>query len=108
VSHRTVIFNTSAVRRGAVEDVAFDEARARAADTAWLTTVQRLARRGPLVVDAVLAFWLCHRENISNPARRYVFPEPLDAVRGAVGREAWADTDAELAALRERVVKSHR
>jgi Glycosyl transferase family 2 len=103
VSHRTVIFNTAAVRRTAVEDVAFDEARTRAADTAWLTTVQHLGRSAPVAVDAVLAFWLCHRENISNPAGRYVFPQPLDSVREAVGRTAWADTDRELAALRDRL-----
>jgi hypothetical protein len=102
-SQRNVIFNTAAMRRAAVGDVPFDERRARAADTGWLAAVQRLARRGPVVVDAILAFWLCHRANISNPATRYVFPQPLEAVREAVGRAEWGDTDAELAALRERL-----
>jgi hypothetical protein len=103
VSHRTVIFNTAAVRRTAVEHVAFDEARIRAADTAWLTAVQHLGRSAPVAVDAVLAFWLCHRGNISNPAGRYVFPQPLEAVRDAVGCAAWGETSGELEALRTRL-----
>jgi hypothetical protein len=103
VSHRNVIFNSAAMRRSAVADIRFDERRARAADTSWMGTVQRRARRGPVVVDGVLGFWLCHRENISNPATKYVFPHRLEAVRGEVGDAAWAETDAELAALRSRI-----
>lgn len=102
-SQRSVIFNGLAVRRAALERVRFDERRARAADSAWLAAVRREARCGAAVVPHVLSFWLCHRDNLSNPAQRYVFPHPLAAVRGAVGAEDWGNTDAQLGRLRERL-----
>jgi hypothetical protein len=102
-SHRSVIFNGVAVRRAAVDHVPFDERRTRAADTAWLASVQRHARCAPVVIGQVISFWLCHGENISNPAKRYVFPHPLRAVRDAVGTTAWGETDDELAGLRSRL-----
>jgi len=102
-SHRAIVFNGIGARRSAVAGVRFDERRARAADTAWLAAVKRHTRATPLVLGDVLSFWLCHRENVSNPARRYVFPSPLRAVCEAVGEAAWGDTDAELEALRGRL-----
>ncbi len=102
-AHRNVIFNGLAVRRAAVDGIRFDERRARAADTAWLASIRRKARCVPAVVPQVLTFWLCHRANISNPAKRYVYTHPLGAVREAVGPVAWGDTDDALAELRSRL-----
>jgi glycosyltransferase involved in cell wall biosynthesis len=99
---RVVIFNSAAVRRSAVAGLEFDERKSRAADTGWMTDVQRRARRGPTVVGGVLTFWLCHRTNVSNPATRYVFPQAVDDVEAQLGPEAWGETTAELAALRRR------
>ena len=100
---RNVVFNGVGVRRSAVAGVRFDERRARAADTAWMAEVRRQTRCTPRVVPHVLSAWLCHDANISNPATRYVFPQPLSAVRDAVGDADWAETEDELAALRARL-----
>ena len=66
-------------------EVRFDERRTRAADTAWLSAILRETRCVPVTVPEILSFWLCHRDNLSNPQTRYVFSEPLSAVRAAVG-----------------------
>lgn len=103
VSQRSMIFNGLAVRRAALDRVRFDERRARAADSAWLAAVRREARCAAVILPHVLSFWLCHDDNLSNPAQRYVFPHALAAVREAVGDADWGETDAQLAQLRERV-----
>jgi glycosyltransferase involved in cell wall biosynthesis len=102
-AHHGVVFNSAAVRRAAVEDTRFDERKRRAADTGWMAALERRARRGPIVVDAVLSFWLCHRANISNPATRYVFPQTLRDVEAQIGAKAWGDTTNRIDALRERL-----
>jgi hypothetical protein len=98
-ARRSVIFNGAGVRRTALDGVRFDERRARAADTAWMTAVRR---SGVRVVPEILSCWLCHAGNVSNPAARYAFPYSLDDVRRAVGAEAWGETDEELSRLRAR------
>jgi hypothetical protein len=100
---RGVLFNGIGVRRGAVEGVRFDERRAKAADTAWMKALGRQLRTAPATLPDVLFVWLCHRANLSNPSSRYVFRQPLGAVRRAVGGEAWGDTDDHIRALRERL-----
>jgi hypothetical protein len=102
-AQRSLIFNGLGVRRAALAGVRFDERRARAADTAWAASLRRQTRCAPRVVPHVLSCWLCHAENISNPARRYVFPHGLSAVSEALGSDDWGDTDEELARLRSRL-----
>jgi glycosyltransferase involved in cell wall biosynthesis len=102
-AQRAVIFNGLGVRRDATAGLRFDERRARAADTAWVSSLLRERRCAPIVVSEVLSFWLCHRANLSNPVTRYVFSHPLASVRDAVGAGAWAETDDELSRLRERL-----
>ena len=99
------IFNGVAVRREALDGVRFDERRLRASDTAWMAALRSRRSCVPVVVPEVLCFWLCHRRNISNPARRYSFPQPLAAVRDAVGAAAWQDTGDQLARLRRRLLR---
>jgi hypothetical protein len=99
-SQRSVVFNGLAVRRAALDGIRFDERRARAADTAWVVAVRRRTLEEPRVVPHVLAFWLCHAGNISNPVTRYVFPQPLAAVRESIGADDWGETDEELERLR--------
>ena len=105
-AQRSVIFNGLGVRRAALHGVVFDERRARAADTAWVASVRRQTRCTPRVVREILAFWLCHATNISNPVTRYVFPHSLVEVRQAVGAADWGETDEELARLRIRLTRS--
>jgi hypothetical protein len=107
-SQRSVIFNGVGVRREALDFARFDEQRIRAADTAWLVSVQREARCSPVVIGQVLTFWLCHRQNVSNPATKFTFPSSIDAVRDAVGRLAWGETDHAIAQLRDRLGGSAR
>lgn len=100
---RGVLFNGVGVRRDAVDGVRFDERRAKAADTAWMKALGQRLRTPPATLSEVLFVWLCHRANLSNPSSRYVFGQPLDAVRKALGAEAWGDTDDQLYTLRERL-----
>jgi glycosyltransferase involved in cell wall biosynthesis len=105
-AHGNVIFNGLAVRRDALDGVRFDEQRARASDTAWVSSVCRRNGCAPGVVPQILSWWLCHGANISNPATRYVFTHTLADVGLAVGEADWADTDEELARLRSRLAAS--
>jgi hypothetical protein len=103
VAARGVLFNGLGIRRAALAPVRFDERRARAADSAWMSAVRRETRASPVVVDGLLSAWLCHRGNLSNPASRYVFRRSLAAVREDAGADAWGETEAELARLRDRL-----
>jgi glycosyltransferase involved in cell wall biosynthesis len=107
-ARRGVIFNGLGVRRAALSGVRFDERRARAADTEWLSAVRRGAARRVSVVPDVLACWLCHDTNLSNPAGRRVFTHPLAAVVRAVGGDAWGGTEEHLAQLRSRLTGERR
>lgn len=102
-SARSVVFNSLGVRRAALDGVSFDEGRARAADTGWIAAVRRRSHGAVRVLPHVLSCWLCHAGNISNPARRYVFPHSVATVAGAVGAAAWGETDEELERLRGRL-----
>lgn len=99
-----LIFNSAAFRREAVAALPFPEAVRRASDTRWLQQVaRRYARKTAHLKRNDLFFWLCHEENLSNPAQRRRFSRPLSALRDLIGPEAWADTDEALADLRERL-----
>jgi len=102
-ARRGVIFNGLAVRRAALGGVRFDERRQRAADTEWVSAIRRGTRSRVCVVPEVLSCWLCHHANLSNPASRHVFAHPLADVARAVGADAWADTEEQLAQLRLRL-----
>jgi glycosyltransferase involved in cell wall biosynthesis len=103
-AQRSVIFNGLAVRRSALAGVRFDERKARAADTAWVTAIRRTTCCRVEVVREILSCWLCHDANLSNPVTRYVFPHRLADVSRAVGEADWGATDEELARLRDRIV----
>jgi glycosyltransferase involved in cell wall biosynthesis len=97
-----VIFNGLAATTAAIGELRFDERKRRAADTSW---VRALTARdgGVVVVPELLSWWLCHRRNLSNPAVKYSFPEPLARVRDQVGAADWADTGDHLARLADRL-----
>lgn len=100
-SHRGVVFNGLGTTAAAAARVPFDESKRRAADTSWVRALTASGRVS--VVPEVLSWWLCHRRNLSNPAAKYSFPEPLERVRDQVGADDWADTDDHLARLRQRL-----
>lgn len=94
--HRGVLFNNLVARRDRCGR--FDEARHVASDTPWM------AGLGPTVrVPGVWSMWLCHDRNLSNPASERRLYLPLETAVDDVGADAWADTGARLAALRNRV-----
>lgn len=97
-----VIFNGLAATTAAIGELRFDERKHRASDTSWVRALTAGAS-GVAVVPEVLSWWLCHRRNLSNPAVKYSFPEPLARVRDQVGTCDWADTDHHLAQLADRL-----
>jgi glycosyltransferase involved in cell wall biosynthesis len=97
-----VIFNGLAATTAAIGELRFDERKRRAADTSWVRALTA-GDGGVAVVPEVLSWWLCHRRNLSNPAVKYSFPEPLARVRDQVGAADWADTDDHLARLADRL-----
>ena len=97
-----VIFNGLAATTAAIGELRFDERKRRAADTSWVRALIA-GDDGVAVVPEVLSWWLCHRRNLSNPAVKHSFPEPLARVRDQVGAADWADTDDHLAQLAERL-----
>ncbi len=100
-SHRGVIFNGLGATATAASALRFDESKRRAADTSWIGALTSGARVS--VVPELLSWWLCHRRNLSNPAVKYSFPEPLERVRDQIGADDWTDTDDHLARLGERL-----
>jgi glycosyltransferase involved in cell wall biosynthesis len=97
-----VIFNGLAATTAAIGELRFDERKRRAADTSWVRALTA-GDGGVAVLPEVLSWWLCHRRNLSNPAVKYPFPEPLARVRDQVGAADWADTDDHLAQLAGRL-----
>lgn len=97
-----VIFNGLAATTAAIGGLRFDERKRRAADTSWVRSLTAGAG-GTEVVPEVLSWWLCHRQNLSNPAVKYVFPEPLERVRDQIGAADWADTGDHLEQLVARM-----
>jgi hypothetical protein len=97
------IFNSAGFRLKPVQTTRFPENMKKATDTRWL---QALRRRFPRQIDLLdredLFFWLCHEQNLSNPAGRWQCSRPMADVVQIAG-EAWRDTDAEMAALAQRL-----
>jgi glycosyltransferase involved in cell wall biosynthesis len=98
-----IAFNSAGFRKVAVESIAFREDIRRASDSHWMRLVAAQHRAAILKRDD-LFFWLSHETNLSNPARKRHFTRDLQILKERVGAEAWGDTDAALASLRERLV----
>jgi FkbM family methyltransferase len=103
-----LLFNSAGCRRNLLEGVLFDERRTRASDTPWMLAVRRRARGSEALLDTPLFFWLSHSRNLSNPSGRRGLTRPLDDVRHAIGKDAWAGTDEQLALLRARTASRTR
>lgn len=112
-----VTFNSAAFRKEAVLPIRFREDLRCASDTHWMRALEkRYPGKAALIERDDLFFWLCHEQNLSNPARKRRFTENLTVLRRLVGLEAWGDTDRMLEELRIRLygeekvlaVKSHR
>jgi len=99
-----ITFNSAGFRREAVLGLSFREALLRATDTRWM---RELAAHYPdkaaLLERDDMFFWLCHKENLSNPAKKRRLPNTLEVLKDRIGAEAWGDTDDALDALRMRL-----
>jgi glycosyltransferase involved in cell wall biosynthesis len=102
-----VIFNAAAFSRDLVGKIPFDERTIVASDAGWLSAALREARGAVhRLRGAPHMFWLCHDGNLSNRRDRWPLCFPLAQVRGSVGDTAWEGTDAQLAALRDRLAEA--
>jgi glycosyltransferase involved in cell wall biosynthesis len=99
-----IVFNSAGFRREAVLPFRFRKDLRRAGDTAWLRELSKRHRRKATIFDREdMFFWLCHEDNLSNPARRRRFPERLETLEKRISSEAWGDTSDALDALRWRL-----
>jgi glycosyltransferase involved in cell wall biosynthesis len=103
-----VIFNGLGATTTSIGELRFDERKRRAADTSWVRALTTESGSRPTVVPEVLSWWLCHRRNLSNPAAKYSFPEPLGRLRDQIGAADWADTDDHLDRLAARLGSAGR
>ncbi|MBX2998650.1 MAG: glycosyltransferase family 2 protein [Caldilineaceae bacterium] len=102
-----IVFNSALFHRAAVTGIPFPESVKSASDTPWMAAVMARYPAGAVTLPRQdLFFWLCHDENLSNPARRRAFPEPLSRFVDRCGVEAWGDTDEALDALKSRLHKT--
>jgi glycosyltransferase involved in cell wall biosynthesis len=101
---RQIVFNSAGFQRNVALSLPFRDTLQRASDTRWMQDLVARYRRGEVILKREdMFFWLCHQENLSNPARRRRFSEPLETLRRRIGTEAWGDTDDALDALRMRL-----
>lgn len=111
VKHRgqagRILFNSAGFMKNAVQSIAFKEDIHKASDTHWMHDLERRLGRAStqIIDDKVLFFWLCHKDNLSNPSKRRNFTEPLTALKSVIGVNAWGNTDEALGALRSRLQK---
>jgi glycosyltransferase involved in cell wall biosynthesis len=107
-SRRHIVFNSAGFRREAVLPQRFQEDLRRSSDTRWMWELAARYRNETVVLpQEAMFFWLCHAQNLSNPAKRRRFSQRLDVLKSLVGTEAWGDTDDALNALRTQVQGEH-
>ncbi len=99
-----VVFNSAAFRKDAVLSVRFRENLRRASDNYWMRAVySRYPGQAALIHRDDTFFWLCHEQNLSNPARRRRFRSDLRIFKALVGAEAWGNTEQMLDGLQRRL-----
>ncbi len=99
-----IVFNSGGFARKVAASVPFQTDCRRGSDTYWLRDLYSRHGRGDgVVLRRILFFWLCHGDNLSNPAGDKEFDQDMNALRHRIGTEAWAETDDVLAALRQRL-----
>ncbi len=104
---RGVIFNSAGFLRDTAQSIVFKTNINKASDTYWMRDLEKHIgyTNRQVFDDKILFFWLCHKDNLSNPAKRKQFSRSLDEVKRIIGPEAWGNTDEQLTALRDRIEK---
>lgn len=101
---RRQVFNSAGFRRKAVLPFRFPENLGKGSDTSWMRDLAaRFYDKAVIIEREDLFFWLCHQNNVSNPAKSKRFPERLQVLKDKIGADAWGDTDEALNALRMRL-----
>ncbi|MCI0537622.1 MAG: glycosyltransferase family 2 protein [Verrucomicrobiales bacterium] len=100
---RQILFNSAGFRRSEIENHLFPANLRKASDTTWMRALDRVHRKRTKAIEGILFFWLCHDQNISNPASRRRFTRSLEELKRSIGSEAWGDTDLQLHELNERL-----
>lgn len=101
---RQVVFNSAGFRREVALSLPFRETLRQASDTRWMQELgARYGKKAVVLKQEMVFFWLCHGENLSNPAGRKRFPEPLVVLEKMIGPGAWGDTGDALERLRARL-----
>jgi glycosyltransferase involved in cell wall biosynthesis len=103
-----IVFNAAGLTAGVARSRAFPTEPVIGSETVWLDALA--GDHGPRVrrlADATLTALLCHHQNLCNPSGKRQLEQPISALRSAVGRQKWADTDAQLDELRARVTDRH-
>ena len=105
-----ILFNSAGFRRNAVLPIHFQENVRQASDTRWMNNLNTQYRTRAVVMDpnVPMFLWLCHGNNLSNPARKKNFSQPLEVVKKLVGSKAWGNTDYELDALKMRLENNNQ
>lgn len=104
-----IVFNSAGFRRETVFPFRFREDLRRAEDTDWMRQLSRHhGAQAAILNHEDMFFWLCHEDNLCNPAKRRRFPEPLETLEKRIGPEAWGDTHDALDALRQRLHNQRR
>jgi hypothetical protein len=99
-----LIFNAVGLTVRAARSRAFEPTPVVGSEILWLSglcnELSGAVRRLP---NPLLTLLLCHHSNLCNPPHKWQLTGPLESLVAELGEEAWAETDAELDALRERV-----
>ena len=99
-----IIFNSGGFLRSAVQSIRFPENARKASDTKWLQSLKARHCRSPkIITNELLFFWLCHSQNLSNPAGKNRSTHSIDKLKRLIGPDAWLDTDEHFDVLSDRL-----
>ncbi len=95
-----VIFNSCLVRLDAARSARFDESILKTSDSHWMMDL--LKRHRPVILPDMLHAWVCHGENICNPASSRDWSKAVD-VQDVLG----SATTYKLREISERLENRH-
>ncbi|MEN8130204.1 MAG: glycosyltransferase family A protein [Pseudomonadota bacterium] len=84
---RRIVFNSGIYLKSAIDLVKFPNNKQKASDTVWLQTIKSRYGDPYVIADEHLFFWISHSENLSNPAGRRRYNQPLDALKRLVHQQ---------------------
>lgn len=101
---RRILFNSAGFRTDVARRVDFPIHLKKASDTHWMDALRRRFGTNGEILDHSLFLWLCHNNNLSNPASRHRFTQDLAFLKKRFDSAAWGDTSDALNALTKDMV----